>query len=79
VFSTRSVRKLRDATIDELLGEALSVPSLPRCYKQDKSRVWSVVRESPVSKGVNTEAEGSTALEAVTRQGMVKPQQTEKT
>jgi hypothetical protein len=36
------------------------------------------VREPPVSKDVNTEVEGSTALEAVNRQRLVKTQQTEK-
>jgi hypothetical protein len=35
VFSTRSVLQLRDATIDELLGEVFSMRSLTRCYKQD--------------------------------------------
>jgi hypothetical protein len=39
VFSTRSVRYLRDATIEETLGEVFSVQSVPRCYKQDKSRI----------------------------------------
>jgi hypothetical protein len=37
------------------------------------------MRESPVSKDVNTEVEGSTALEAVTRRRLVKTQQAEKT
>jgi hypothetical protein len=37
-----------------------------------------VVRESPASKDVNTEAEASTGLEAVTRQRFVKTQQAEK-
>jgi hypothetical protein len=37
-----------------------------------------VVRQSAASKGVNTEFEGSTALETVTRQRLVKTQQTEK-
>jgi hypothetical protein len=37
------------------------------------------VRQSPVSKDVNTEAEKATALEAVTRRQPVKIQQTEKT
>jgi hypothetical protein len=36
------------------------------------------VRQSPSSKGVNTEAEEAMALEAVTRQRLVKTQQTEK-
>jgi hypothetical protein len=49
-----------------------SMRSMPRCYKKDKSKVWLAVRESPASKGVNTEAEGSTALEAATKQRPVK-------
>jgi hypothetical protein len=36
------------------------------------------VRQSPVSKNVNTEAEEATVLEAVARRQMVKIQQTEK-
>jgi hypothetical protein len=52
---------------------------MPRCYKQDKSIFQFVVRQSPVSKGVNTEAEEATVFEAVTRQRLVKIQQTEKT
>jgi hypothetical protein len=38
-----------------------------------------VVRQSPASKNVNTEAEKATALEDVTRQQPVKTQQTKKT
>jgi hypothetical protein len=45
----------------------------------DKSRVQLVVRESPISRWVNTETEEAMALEAVTRQQPVKIQQTEKT
>jgi hypothetical protein len=37
------------------------------------------MRQSPANKGVNTEAEEATALEAVTRRQPVKTQQTEKT
>jgi hypothetical protein len=37
------------------------------------------VRQSTDNEDVNTEVEGSTALEAVTRQRQVKTQQTEKT
>jgi hypothetical protein len=51
---------------------------VPRCYKQDKYRVQLVGRESPASKGVNTEAEEATALEAVARRQPVKTQHTEK-
>jgi hypothetical protein len=90
------VRQLLDATV-ELLEAVFSVRSVPRCYKQDKSRVnqlesvrrvggWcemavsmGVVRQSPPGKDVNTEVEGSTALEAGTRQRLVKTQQSEKT
>jgi hypothetical protein len=53
--------------------------SMPRCYKQDKSRFESVERHSPASKDVNTEAEEGTVLEAVTRRYPVKIQQTERT
>jgi hypothetical protein len=38
----------------------------------------SVVRQSPTSKDVNTEAEEAKALEAVTRRQPVKMQQTDK-
>jgi hypothetical protein len=37
------------------------------------------VRQSPVTKNVNTEAEEATALEAVTRRQPMKVQETEKT
>jgi hypothetical protein len=72
------VRQLCDATITELLKKLFSVGSVPRHYKQDKSGVWLVVRETPDSKDVNTEVEGSTALVDVTRQRLAKTQQTEK-
>jgi hypothetical protein len=72
-----SVRQLREAAIEELLGDMRSMRSVPRCYKQDKSRFQLVLRESPISKDLNTEVEGSTALEAVTRQRLVKRQRTE--
>jgi hypothetical protein len=55
------------------------VRSIHRCCKQDKSKVQLVVRPSPASEDVNTEAEGRTALEYVTRQRLVKTEQTEKT
>jgi hypothetical protein len=38
-FSSRSVRQLRDTTIIDMLREVFSVLFVPRCYKQDKSRV----------------------------------------
>jgi hypothetical protein len=68
------MRQLRDATKEELLEEVFSVRFMPRCYKQDKSRVYLVGRQSPASKGVNIKAE-----EAVIRRQPVKVQQTEKT
>jgi hypothetical protein len=43
------------------------VRSMLKCYKQDKSRVESAMRQSPASKDVNTEAEEVTALETVIR------------
>jgi hypothetical protein len=49
------------------------------CYKQGKSRIYLVVRESPASKDVNTEDEEATALEAVTRRQPVMIEQTEQT
>jgi hypothetical protein len=70
----RSERQPRDAIIEEIFGDIFmfSVLSVPRCYAQDKSRVQSVVRQSPASKDVNTEAEEATALEAVIRRQSVK-------
>jgi hypothetical protein len=68
----------RDATTEELLGDMFSMMSVPRCFKQEKYRVQLVVRQSPASKDVNTEAEGSTVLEAFTKQ-LMKTQQNEKT
>jgi hypothetical protein len=60
IFSTRSVRQLRNAT--ELLEAVFSMRPVQRCYKQGKSRIKIVVRQSPASKDVNTEVEESTAL-----------------
>jgi hypothetical protein len=48
-------------------------------YNQDKCRFQLVVRQSPASKDVNTEAEGVTELEAAIRRQPMKIQQTEKT
>jgi hypothetical protein len=62
---------MRGVTI-ELLEAVFSMGSVPRCCKQDKSRVWLVLRQSPANKDVNTVVEESTALEAVTRQRVVK-------
>jgi hypothetical protein len=50
---------------------------MPKCYKQDESRIIQL-GELPASKSVNTEVEEATALEAVTRQRLVKTQQIEK-
>jgi ribosomal protein S2 len=61
VFSARYVIQLREATT-ELSEAAASMRSMPRCYKKNKSRVYLVVRQSPASKAVNTEAEEATAL-----------------
>jgi hypothetical protein len=55
------------------------VRAVSRCYKQTVELVQLsemnglvVVRQSPASKDVNTEAEKATALEAVTRQRLMK-------
>jgi hypothetical protein len=58
------MRQLRDATIEELLGEVFSMRSALRCYKQDKSRVSVALRESSASKNLKTEAQEATALES---------------
>jgi hypothetical protein len=55
------------------------MPFVPICYKQNKSRVQLVVRESPASKDVNTAAEEATALVAITRRQPMNIQQTEET
>jgi hypothetical protein len=39
VFSTLSVWLLHDATAEELLQAVFSMRSMPRYYKQDKSRI----------------------------------------
>jgi hypothetical protein len=39
VFSTWSVRQLRDATIENLLEAVFSMLSVPRYFKQDNSRI----------------------------------------
>jgi hypothetical protein len=46
--------------------------SVSRCYKKGKSRI------KLAGEDVNTEVEEATALEAFTRQRLVKTQQTEK-
>jgi hypothetical protein len=65
---------MRGPTIEELF----SVRYVPKWYNRGKPRVWLVVSQSPGSKVVNTEAEEATDLETVTRQRLVKIQQTEK-
>jgi hypothetical protein len=55
------------------------VRSVPRCCKQDKSRVQLVVRHSPASKEVKMGDEGATAVEAITRRRPIKIEQTERT
>jgi hypothetical protein len=67
----RFVLQLRNATL-ELLGQVFSVWSVPRCYKQGKSRVQLIVRYSPAREDVNKEAKEATALKAVTRRQPVK-------
>jgi hypothetical protein len=79
VFSTQSMWQLIDPTLEEQLGEVFSVWFVQRCYKQDKSRIYLVVRQLPASKDMYTEVEVSMALEAVIRQWPMKTQQTEKT
>jgi hypothetical protein len=56
-----------------LLGEVFFMRSVPRCYKQDKSKVELVVRQLLASK-----YEKATALEAITKRQPVKIQHTEK-
>jgi hypothetical protein len=66
-----------------------SVRSVPRLCNEEQLRLRHsleeaeelelLVRQSPGSEDVNTEAEEATALEAVTRRQPVKIQQTEKT
>jgi hypothetical protein len=65
--------------VSATLEEVFYVRSVPWCYKQHKSSVQWIVRQSPASKNANIEAEEATALEAVTRPQPVKIQQTEKT
>jgi hypothetical protein len=52
---------------------------LVQCSAVQWSGESTVVRQSLASKKVNTEVEGTVALKAVTRQRLVKTQQTEKT
>jgi hypothetical protein len=57
LFSTRSVRQLRVATLGELLGRFFSVRFMPRCYKQDMCRVELLVRQLPAAKNVSREVD----------------------
>jgi hypothetical protein len=52
--------------------------SVTRCYKQNKSKFYLVLRQSPVSKDMQREAEEPMTLKAVTRRQPVKMQQTVK-
>jgi hypothetical protein len=47
------------------LKAAFSMMSVLRCFKQGKSRVQLVVRQSPASKDVKAEAEEATALDNI--------------
>jgi hypothetical protein len=69
--STRSVRQLSEATT-ELLEAVYSMGYVQRWYKQDKPTIYLSVTQSPASMGVNTEAQKTTALEAITRRQPVK-------
>jgi hypothetical protein len=71
-------RTLVHATRVALREEEFSVRSVPKCCMQDEYRFQLVVRHSPASKGMNTEAEECTALKAVTRKRTVKTQQIKK-
>jgi hypothetical protein len=52
---------------------------VPRCYKQGKSRIQLVVRESPAGEDVNTATEEAAVLVAVTRLQSINIQQIEET
>jgi hypothetical protein len=77
------------ATMEELLEAVFSERSVPRIYNEKQLRLREgletavrgvgVMRQSPASKNVSTEAEEATALEAVIRRQPVKIYQTEKT
>jgi hypothetical protein len=54
-------------------------PDAVRSQLSGVSALSRVVRQSPASKDVNTEADESTMLEAVAKQRLVKAEQTEKT
>jgi hypothetical protein len=46
---------------------------------KDNSRVWLVVRKSLAGNSINTEAGEAMVLDTVTKQRLLKTQQTEKT
>jgi hypothetical protein len=56
-------RWLREQQRHSNRGTMFSVWSVPRCYKQNKSRVLLVVGQSPAGKDVSTEAEDPSAGE----------------
>jgi hypothetical protein len=70
-----------DATMEELLEAVFSAWSMPSGYEWDKFRTESVVRKVGSCVGVNEEKMQlkNTQLEAVTREWLVKTQQTETT
>jgi hypothetical protein len=72
----RAERYPREAITEELLGEVFSMRPC-RSVISRTSLEFSEVRQSPASKDMNTEVDGSTALEAITRQRLVKTQQNE--
>jgi hypothetical protein len=56
----RSAQQLCDVILGQLEA-VFSMQSVPECYKQEKSRVYLVVRHSSASKGVKTEYEEAVA------------------
>jgi hypothetical protein len=48
------------------------VRSVQRCYKEDQSRVYLVVRQPAAREDMNAEAEEATTLEDVARRQPVK-------
>jgi hypothetical protein len=79
MFSMQSMRQVPDTTTEELLEEAFSVRSMPRCYKAEKLRICLVVRQLLASKDMCTKVELSTALKAIIRKWLLKTQQAENT
>jgi hypothetical protein len=83
VFEKRVLKRIFGPKRDEVRGGWRTLHNeawkeeLPHCCKLLRNNVEFIMKKSPTSKDVNTEAEEATALEAVTRQP-VKTQQTEK-